>query len=409
MAGDELRLVYQIGSADRLGTKAQVRDGGSAGFLRVVNEVALRPVLGLFADDLDRVLVRADRAICAQTPEYTAHRLGGFDVESRVVFQAGVSDVVIDADCEVVLRLGFLQLVEDSLGHGGGEFLGRQTIAPTDDLRVDCLAFLEGGDDILVERIAGGAGFFRAVQDCDALDSGWQGFHEVLDGEGSEQVDFQNAHFLALFHQVVGGLAGGLGARAHHDHDTLGIRSADVIEQVVLPSDQLGEFVHVFLDDLGASVVEGVDRLASLEIDIRVLGGAAQHRMIWREPARPVGVYEALFDHFLQVVIRHQLDLVDLGRGAEAIEEMQERHARFQGGTVGDQRHILGFLDRVRGDQGKTGRAGSHHVRVVAEDRESMDCQRAGGDVENGRGQLTGNLEHVRDHQQQSLGGGEGG
>ena len=59
-------------------------------FFEVVDEVTLGTVFGFFTDDLDRVLVRAHGAVSAQTPEYAAHGLGGFDIEggskSRLVW-----------------------------------------------------------------------------------------------------------------------------------------------------------------------------------------------------------------------------------------------------------------------------------------------------------------------------------
>ena len=98
MAGDKLGLADQVRRADRLGSKAQVRDGDRAGFLRVVDEVTLGVVVGFFTDDLDRVLVGAHCTISTQTPEYTADGLGGFDVEGRIEIQAGVGDIIVDAD-----------------------------------------------------------------------------------------------------------------------------------------------------------------------------------------------------------------------------------------------------------------------------------------------------------------------
>ena len=53
--------------------------------------------------------------------------------------------------------------------------------------------------------------------------------------------------------------------------------------------------------------------------------------------------------------------------------------------------------------------AAGHHVAVVAEDRQGMGGDGAGGDVEHRRGELAGDLEHVGDHQQQALRGREGG
>ncbi len=44
-----------------------------------------------------------------------------------------------------------------------------------------------------------------------------------------------------------------------------------------------------------------------------------------------------------------------------------------------------------------------HDVTVISEDRQSVRCDRTRGDVKDGRSQLAGNLEHIRDHQQQTL------
>ena len=102
---DEVGLADQVGRLDGMRPKAQVRDGARAGLLRVVDEIALRVVVSFFADDLDRVLVGADGAVGAQAPEHAAHGVFGFDVEVRVVVEAGVRHIVVDADGEVVLRL----------------------------------------------------------------------------------------------------------------------------------------------------------------------------------------------------------------------------------------------------------------------------------------------------------------
>ena len=45
-------------------------------FFEVVDEVALGVVVGLFADDLDRVLVGADGAIRTEAEEDAAHGFG---------------------------------------------------------------------------------------------------------------------------------------------------------------------------------------------------------------------------------------------------------------------------------------------------------------------------------------------
>ena len=95
-------------------------------------------------------------------------------------------------------------------------------------------------------------------------------------------------------------------------------------------------------------------------------------------------------------------------RSAEAVEEGEEGDFTFQRGQVGDQREVVGLLD-ARGGHRKTGGAAAHHVGVVAEDRQRLGGERTGRNVEDGREHFTGDLVHVRNHQQQPLAGGVGG
>ena len=114
-----------------------------------------------------------------------------------------------------------------------------------------------------------------------------------------------------------------------------------------------------------------------------------------------------LVDQFADGVGRDVRDFVDLVRGAETVEEMQEGHARAQGGHLCDQGEVQRLLHAGRAQHGIAGHARGHHVRVVAEDGQGLGRDRARRDVQHRRGQLARDLVHVRDHQQQPLGGGE--
>ena len=109
MAGDEIGLRNQIAGVNRLRTEAQMRNRHRARFLGVVNEVALRVVVGVLADDLDGILVGAHRAVRAQAVEHRADHAVWLNGEFRIVIQAGVADVVIDADREMILRLSLVR------------------------------------------------------------------------------------------------------------------------------------------------------------------------------------------------------------------------------------------------------------------------------------------------------------
>ena len=123
VAGHEAGVRDQVAGANRRGTEAQVRRGHGAGLLRVVHKVALRVVGRLRADDLDGVLVGAHRSVGAQSVEESTNGAGLFSREAGIVGEAGVADIVVNADGEVILRRGLGQLVVDALDHGGREFL----------------------------------------------------------------------------------------------------------------------------------------------------------------------------------------------------------------------------------------------------------------------------------------------
>ena len=120
-----------------------------------------------------------------------------------------------------------------------------------------------------------------------------------------------------------------------------------------------------------------------------------------------MGQHGVVVDQRPQVVVVEQGDLVDLVRRAEPVEEVQERHPGPQRGGVGDGGEVVRLLHAAGGEHRPAGGAGVHHVAVVAEDRQGVRGDRAGGDVDRARRQLAGDLEHVRHHQQQALRRGE--
>ena len=78
----------------------------------------------------------------------------------------------------------------------------------------------------------------------------------MLDAERPEQPDFQHADLLALGGQIIHRFVHGIGAGTHDDDDLFGIRGADIIKQMILTADDLGEFVHRVLDDLRGGQID---------------------------------------------------------------------------------------------------------------------------------------------------------
>ena len=73
------------------------------------------------------------------------------------------------------------------------------------------------------------------------------------------------------------------------------------------------------------AVVKRIDGFARLERSVRVMRRAANDRMFRRKCAAAVRRNQVVIDHRAQNVVVEQLNFGDLVRGAEAIEEMQER------------------------------------------------------------------------------------
>ena len=83
-------------------------------------------------------------------------------------------DIIDNTDAEVVLRFGFLQLVEDAFDHRRRELFRRQSVSPADDARhrVESggavhRAFGDRCDYVLIQRLAGAARLFCSIENRD--------------------------------------------------------------------------------------------------------------------------------------------------------------------------------------------------------------------------------------------------
>lgn len=75
--------------------------------------------------------------------------------------------------------------------------------------------------------------------------------------------------------------------------------------------------------------------------------------------------------------------LVDLVRGAEAVEEVHDRHAARQGGQVGHQREVLRLLHAVAAQHRPTGLAHRHHILLRRGSGERRQLGGMGGESVN--------------------------
>ena len=363
----------------------------------------------MVADDLDGVLVGANGTVAAETPELALDGARGSSVGGVGIHgQRQVGDVVHDADGELLLGSILLELVVHGEGCRGRLVLGAEAVAAADDGDVGEAGLVESGDDVLVERLAHGAGLLGAVEDGDLLGGLGQDRYEVLDGERTIEVNLDQADLLALGNQVVDDLLERVAEGAHADHNAVGVGSAVVVERLVVRADALVDLVHVRLDDVRKLVVEGVAGLAVLEERVSVLVGATGVRVIRVECVVAEGLHGAHVEHLAQLVEVPGSDLLDLVGGAEAVEEVEERGLALDGSEVRDRGKVHDLLDVALAEHGKAGLAAGHDVGVVAKDVQRLRGDGTGAHVED-RGELLGSdLVHVGDHEEQALGCGIG-
>ena len=404
---DKIRGIDQISAENRLVAKTQMALRQTAGLHRVVGEIRLRVLAADKADGRDSVLVRADRAVAAETPQLAADLARMRKLDLGVV-ERGVGNVIVDADGEVVLRLLLREVVvdRDELARSG--VLGGQTVAAADNRDVVSTRLIEGGNNIKVYRLADRTGLLAAVENGDLLNGSRDCRREMLNGERAVQVDLHHADLAALRVQIVNGLLDRLGSRAHDDDDFLCVRRAVVVEQLVITAGQLVNFIHIVLDGVGHDSRLDVCALLALEVNVGVYVVAAVGRVLRVERLTAELLERLLVDQAAQVFVIEGLDALHLVRGAEAVKAVHERIPSLDGRQVSNRCEIHRLLRRRGHQHTVAGGAAGHEVGVVAEDRVVVARDDAGRDVHDARQELAAHGVHRRDHQHQALRRGKG-
>ena len=151
------------------------------------------------------------------------------ECEFFLLGERGEGHVVDDADGEVVLGLGELEVFVDGNDLRGGGVVRAEAVATAHD--EGCVfGAIEGFLDVEVEGFTVGTGLLGAVEHGDALGRLGHGCEEVLDREGAVEVYAHEADLFALCAEVVDGFACGFGSRAHEDDDAVGLVVAVVVE-----------------------------------------------------------------------------------------------------------------------------------------------------------------------------------
>src|SRR6266480_4954255 len=216
-----------------------------------------------------------------------------------------------------------LEFVENGLGHGRSELLGRKSVAPANDPNV-ASCFGEGGDNVEIERFANASRLLGAIQDGNGTSGTRQCVHELLNRKGTGQPNLKQADFFALGVEPFDGFFGGTNCGSHRDNDALGIRRANVIEQVIASPRLSGKAIHNILHDRWAGKIERIACLASLEENVGILRGATEHGLVWAQRAFAVPANGLAVDHGAEVIIREQREIVQFVRSTKTVEKVEK-------------------------------------------------------------------------------------
>ncbi len=140
-------IFYEITGSNGARAETQMGDGHCSRFLRIIDEVALHELVGLFTDDLQRILVGTYRTIRTQPVEQALDDTLHVGIARTVVpLQAGMGNIVVYADGELILRLFCRKIGEHCPNHPRRKFLRGQSIAATENTRQTGEFFTPGGD-----------------------------------------------------------------------------------------------------------------------------------------------------------------------------------------------------------------------------------------------------------------------
>ena len=202
----------------------------------------------------------------------------------------------------------------------------------------------ERRDNVQIQRFADRPGLLGAVQNADRAHRRRQHLEERSGGKWAVQPHLHHPDPLAALDESGDGLHHSLGARAHHHQHSLRLRVSGVVDDVHLAAGALAKAGHQVLDHARNPRVERVHRFTRLEVDVRVLCGAANEGALGRQRPSAMRPHQLLGHQRPQVVVRERLNRVEFVRGSKPVEEVHERYPGRQCGRLRDKGQVVCLL-----------------------------------------------------------------
>ena len=141
----------------------------AAGFFGIVREIRLCEHVRVVADDFDRALVRADRAVRAEAPEFAGDMLRFPRLFDRDARERKFRHVIDDAERETVFRFVFRQIAVRRQNIFRQYVFGAQAV-PTADYADRATRVRDRRRHVQKQRLTERARLFGAIQHRDFFD-----------------------------------------------------------------------------------------------------------------------------------------------------------------------------------------------------------------------------------------------
>ena len=251
--------------------------------------------------------------------------------------------------------LGFrkLEVFVNAKNLCGSGVVRTETVTTTNDNGSVSLS-VEGFLHVEVKGFAVCTRFLCAVEHGNALTSSGNCTEEMLYREGTVEVYAYQTYLFALCCEVVDSFARSFCCRTHKDDHAVGIFSTVVVEEAVLTTSDFADLLHVFFYNLGHCIVVGIAAFAMCEEGIGVLSHTACHGLFGRKRATAEFCQRFLVNEGSEVFVFKEFNLLNFVRGAEAVEEVYERHTALERRQVSYTCEVHDFLYRTFGKHCKT-------------------------------------------------------
>ena len=147
--------------------------------------------------------------------------------------------------------------------------LGAEAVTTGVNGNIGELGILKSGNNVEIKGLADGAGLLGAVENAYLLDGFGHGGKQMLNREGTIEVNLDKADLFAVFVEIINGLFDGVTYRTHGDDDLFGVSCAVVVKELIFGAELCVDSLHIILNNADSLVIINVGGLSCLEENIR--------------------------------------------------------------------------------------------------------------------------------------------